>query len=189
MIGLGASQTLTYLLTSFVFILMTLIFKPKLNLEYENEKLKLGTYVFLSSFLVQASKMFFAEFMVYDLLVSIAIGISSYIFYKIFSNSIIVINEFRIKRVFAIEEVIGASLLLSICATSFREFAIFGFELRNILSILIVLVLGWKNGILVGATSGITIGTILALMGVGEHNIIASYALSRYGSRNFFKIW
>ena len=168
MIGLGGSQTLTYLLTSFVFILMTLIFKPKLNLEYENEKLKLG---------------------VYDLLVSIAIGISSYIFYKIFSNSIIVINEFRIKRVFAIEEVIGASLLLSICATSFREFAIFGFELRNILSILIVLVLGWKNGILVGATSGITIGTVLALMGVGEHNIIASYALSRYGSRNFFKIW
>ncbi|MCI8352584.1 MAG: hypothetical protein HFJ58_03095 [Clostridia bacterium] len=88
--------------------------------------------------------------MVYDLLVAIGIAISSYIFYKIFANSIIVINEFGIKKAFAIEEVIGASILLAIAASSFRELSIFGFEIRTILSILIVLVLGWKNGVLVG---------------------------------------
>lgn len=101
--------------------------------------------------------------MVYDLLLSIGIAISSYIFYKIFVNSIIVINEFRIKKAFSIEEVIGASILLAISASSFRSISIFGFEIRTILSILIVLILGWKNGILVGATSGVTIGTILGL--------------------------
>lgn len=178
LVGLGTGNTLNYLLTSLVFIVLTLIWKPKEGLEYENEKLKLGKYVFLSSFLVQVSKMLFGDFLVYDLLVGIGISITSYIFYKIFANSLIVIEQFGKKRAFAIEEVIGASILLAICASSFRTFAIFGFELRTILSILIVLVLGWKNGVLVGATTGITIGTILGLIGQDNPMIIASYALS-----------
>lgn len=177
-VGLGATSALTYLLTSLVFIVMTLIWKPKEGLEYENEKLKLGKYVILSSFLVQVSKMLFGDFLVYDLVVSMGIAITSYIFYKIFANSLIVINQFEKKRAFAIEEVIGASILLAIAASSFRGFAIFGFEIRTILSILVVLILGWKNGVLVGATTGITIGTILGLIGRDDPIIIASYALS-----------
>lgn len=178
MVGLGASNALTYLLTSLVFIVMTLIIKPKEGQEYENEKLKLGIYVFLSCFLVQASKMFFGGFLVYDLLMSVVMGIASYIFYKIFANSIIVIEQFGKKKAFAIEEIVGASILIAVCASSFRGFAIFGFEIRTILSILVVLVLGWKNGVLVGATTGVTIGTILGLIGGDEPIIIASYALS-----------
>ena len=151
-VGLGSGQALTYLLTSLVFLVMILMFKPKENEEYENEKLRLGKYVFLSTFLVQIS--------------------------NIFANSLIVINEFGIKKAFAIEEVIGASILLAICASSLRGLSIFNFEIRTILSILVVLVLGWKNGVLVGATSGITIGTILGLTSGVEPITIASYALS-----------
>lgn len=40
-VGLGSGQALTYLLTSLVFVVMTLIFKPKENEEYQNEKLRL----------------------------------------------------------------------------------------------------------------------------------------------------
>ena len=50
--------------------------------------------------------------------------------------------------------------------------------MRNILSILIVLVLGWKNGILVGATSGITIGVTLGIITDSEPIMIAAYAIS-----------
>lgn len=177
-IGLGSGQALNYLLTSLVFVAMTLIFKPKENLEYENEKLKLGKYVFLSSFIVQVSSILFGNFMVYDLLSSLMVAISAYIFYKIFANSLIVIREFGIKKVFAIEEVIGASIILAIAASSFRNISIFNFEIRTILSILVVLVLGWKNGVLVGATTGVTIGTILGLINQTEPVVIASYALS-----------
>lgn len=133
----------------------------------------------ISTFLVQALNFIFTEFMVYDLLLSIGIAISSYIFYKIFANSIIVIHEFGTKKVYAIEEVIGASILLAIAASSFKNLNIFGFEIRTILSILIVLVLGWKHGILVGATTGVTIGTILGLTNMGTEPMqVASYALS-----------
>lgn len=178
-IGLGSGQALNYILTSLVFIGMTLIFKPKENIEeYKTEKLKLGTYVFVATLLVQIAQMMFKSFMVYDLLFAILTSISSYIFYKIFSNSVVVIHEFGIKKAFAIEEIIGASIILAICASSFRNFAIFGFELKTILSILVVLVLGWKNGVLVGSTTGITIGTILALINGAEPIVIASYAIS-----------
>lgn len=178
-IGLGGQEALTYLLTSLLFIVMIMLVKPKQQKEeYENEKIRLGKYVFLSVFILQVSRMFFESFMVYELLTSLMSGISAYIFYKIFANSIIIINEFDIKKAFAIEEVIGASILLSICAMSFRDIAIFGFEIKTILSILIVLILGWKNGVLVGATTGITIGTIVGIVGLSEPIIIASYALS-----------
>ena len=157
---------------------MTLVFKKEENVEYENEKLKLGKFVFLSTLLVQITSSIFTELLVYDVIVSVGVAISSYIFYKIFANVIIVINEFGIKKVYAIEEVIGASILLAMCASSFGHYSIFGFEIRTILSILIVMVLGWKNGVLVGATTGITIGTILGLINNIEVAQIASYALS-----------
>lgn len=178
LISKGPSQALTYLLTSLVFTVMVLIFKPKENEEYANEKLKLGKYVFLSTFLVQLSTNIFGNFMLYDLLSSAGVSIFSYIFYKIFANSILVINEFGIKKAFSIEEVIGTSILLTISASSLGNLSIFGFEIRTILSIIIVLVLGWKNGILVGATTGVTIGTILGLTTQTEPILIASFALS-----------
>lgn len=178
-IGLGGQATLTYLLISLLFITMIMFARPKVQkAEYENEKMRLGKFVFLSVALVQLGSLFFESFTIYELLTSIMSGISAYIFYKIFANSLIVINEFGIKKAFAIEEVIGASILLSICAMAFREISIFGFEIKTILSILIVLVLGWKNGVLVGATTGITIGTIVGIVGLSEPILIASYALS-----------
>ena len=43
---------------------------------------------------------------------------------------------------------------------------------------MIVLILGWKNGVLVGATSGVTIGVTLGIITGGEPIIIAAYAIS-----------
>ena len=89
------------------------------------------------------------------------IAIITYIFYKIFSNSITVIKDYGVKQAFTVEEVMGASLLMSIAFYSLHGFNIFGLSISNILSIMLVLFLGWKNGMLVGSTSGITIGMVL----------------------------
>lgn len=72
----------------------------------------------------------------------------------------------------------GASLLLAISFTCFGDFNIFGFSIRNILSILIILVLGWKNGVLVGTTAGVTIGVTLGVITSAEPMLVAAYALS-----------
>ena len=80
---------------------------------------------------------------------------------------------------FTVEEVMGASLLVSIALYSLHSLQIFGLSISNILSIMLVLFLGWKNGILVGATSGITIGMVLGIIGSSSPVLVASYAISR----------
>lgn len=176
-ISFGTSGLLTYVLASLLLIAMVLVLRPTYQ-EDVNEKRKLGGYVFLSTTIVQACQMFFQGFMVYDMILSITTGITVYIFYKIFSNSFVVIDEWGIKKAFSLEEIVGASLMASIALLSFGNFSIFGFEVKNVLSILIVLILGWKNGILLGATSGITIGSVLGILGNGDQSMIAAFALS-----------
>lgn len=177
-IGFGPGGVLTYILTSLVFIAMVLIFKPWYEEEYKSERRKLGKYVLISTILVQVIQMIFRGFLLYDLFLSIMTGVVTYIFYKIFANSLIVISEYDIKKAFTVEEVVGASLILSIASCAFGELSIFGMQIKTVLSILIVLVLGWKQGILIGATSGITIGAVIGIIGNSEPALIAAFAIS-----------
>lgn len=176
-IKFGPSSLLTYFLTTLVFFAMTLLKRPKEE-ELVNEQKRLGLRVFLAVLLVQVVPMFFRSFYIYDLLTSIMLAIASFVFYKIFANSIPIIKELGKKTVFSVEEVMGTSLLLAITVCAFGDFTIFGFSIKNILSILIVLILGWKNGMLIGATSGIMIGVTLGIIGDQEPILVASYAIS-----------
>ena len=103
---------------------------------------------------------------------------TAYIFYKIFSKSIVVINEIKNKKVFSIEEVMGATLLVSIASTCLGNTELLGLEISNVISILLVLILGWKNGILVGTTSGVTVGVVLGIITNSNPILIAVFALS-----------
>jgi len=158
---------------------MVLLFKPWYEEEYKSERRKLGRYVLTSVILVQVLQIWFRGFLLYDLFVGITTAIITYIFYKIFSNSLIVISEYGLTKVFTVEEAVGASLMLAIAITAFGGLQIFGFEIKTVLCILIVLVLGWKKGILIGGTSGITIGAVLGVIGGSSQLLVASFALSR----------
>lgn len=158
---------------------MVLIFKPWYEEEYKSERRKLGKYVVLSVILVQIVQILFRGFLLYDLFLGVTTAVVTYIFYKIFSNSLITISEYGLTKVFTVEEVVGASLMLSIAVTAFGSLQIFGFEIKTILCILIVLILGWKQGILIGGTSGITIGAVLGVIGGNSQMLIASFAISR----------
>ncbi len=176
-IKFGGSNTLSFIFTTILMLLMVLIKRPVKN-EEENEKIKLGAYLFISIFLVQIIRMIFKGFYFYDMLVAVTTSVSSYIFYKIFVNSLDVISKYGVKKVFSIEEVIGASLLIAIASISLSNIQIFSFSLRNIICIFIILVLGWRNGVLVGGISGITIGIVLGIIGDGNTSLIAAYAIS-----------
>lgn len=177
-VAFGGSNTLTFLLMAFILLVSILIKRPKFEDE-SNEKRKLGTRVILSTFIVNIIPMFFkSEYIVYDFLQGILFSVAAYIFYKIFTNGITVISEIGEEKAYSIEEVMGAALLLAVAFASISNIYIFGFSLRNILCILIVMVMGWKSGILVGATTGIAIGTVLGVIGNGDIELVASFALS-----------
>ena len=182
-IAFGGGATLNVLAILLLVFVSILIRSPKYN-EEANEKRKLGLRIFISSLIVQLIQFPFKEVMIYDLIFAIVSSISIYVFYKIFANSIPTITSLGEKRAYAIEEVMGASLLLAIAVCSIGNVNIYGYSIRNILCILIVLIMGWKNGILVGATAGITIGSVIGIIADANPIIIATYALSRHGSRN-----
>ena len=115
-ISFGLSNFLIYFITSLLFFVAILIKRPKLQ-ENVNEQKKVGGHLIFAVILVQVVPMFFRTFYVFDLLTGIMLGITTYIFYKIFVNSIPMIIDFGTRRAFTIEEVIGTSLLLAITVT------------------------------------------------------------------------
>ena len=167
-----------FFLTSILFMGLVLVIRPNFEEDERNEKQKLGKYVFISCFVINSLKMLFTGFLWYDLVASIAGGIITYIFYKIFANSLVVITEYGEKQVFSIEEVMGASLLVAIAFVSLSGLTFWGLSITNILSVMLVLFLGWKHGMLVGATSGITIGIVLGIITSNSPVLVASYAIS-----------
>ena len=174
----GIGGALGYFLTALVLIATLFIVRPIYNETERNEKIKISKNVFLSILLIQIVKLAMSGFTIYDILSSITVAIIGLVFYKIFVNSTVVLQDFWIKKAFTIEELIGASLILAISVGAFGDISIFGFGIKNILSILIVMILGWKNGILVGATSGVTIGVTLGVITGSEPIMIAAYAIS-----------
>lgn len=178
LIKYGVSGALGYFLTALVLIVTLFVVKPRYNEKERNEKIKIGKNVFLACILIQIIKFAMSGFTIYDVLSGITISIIALVFYKIFVNSIVALQDFTSKRAFSIEELIGASLMLAISVGAFDKLSIWGIELRNVLSILIVMILGWKNGILVGTTSGVTIGVTLGIITGSEPIMIAAYAIS-----------
>ncbi len=176
-VGFGASGLMNYIITSVVFFASLFMFRTKIQDDC-NEQKKVGKNIIISSLIVEVLPLIFGTFYLYDLLIGIMQATVTFIFYKIFVNSITVIRDYGYKKVFSIEELMGASMMVAISFAALTPVHIFGFSLKNILCILIVLVLGWKNGMLVGATGGITIGIVLGIIDDGAPIMIAAFAIS-----------
>lgn len=177
-IKFGISGALAYILTALVLIVTMYIIKPKYNDDERNEKVNLAKNIFISTLIIQLAKVGMSGFTLYDVLSIICFSIIAIVFYKIFVNSIIVFRDFGETKAFSIEEILGASLMLAISVGAFGDLSVLGFSIRNILSILIVLILGWKNGVLVGTTAGVTIGVTLGVITSSEPIMVAAYAIS-----------
>lgn len=148
-IATGLSGILTTIITLLIFFASFFIKEPKYNNSTRNEKVMLAKRIFFASLIVNIIKIFINQFLIYDLLIAISFSIVAVIFYKIFANSLAVLTNYNEKMAFSIEEVLGTSLLISIALCAFGDLSVFGFSIRNVLSIFIVLVLGWKNGMLI----------------------------------------
>ena len=177
-ISTGFKGIVSFIIILLLFFASFLIKEPKYNDPERNEKLLLSRRIFFASIIVSLIKVFINQVLIYDILTAICMSIIIVIFYKVFSNSLSVITNYNEKMAFSIEEVLGASLLCSIALCALGEFSVFGFCVRNILSIFIVLVLGWKHGVLIGTTAGVTIGVTLGIIANSEPVVVAAFAIS-----------
>ena len=177
-IGTGGLSLLNFIFIFLLFFVSLLLKEPIYNEQTRNEKVFLSKRIFFASLIVNIVKIVTQGFFIYDLLVAICMSVLVVIFYKIFVNSLQVITNYDERMAFSMEEIMGASLMLAISLCCFGEMKILGFSIRNIFSIFIVLVLGWKNGILIGTTAGATIGVTLGIISNNEPIVVAAYTIS-----------
>ena len=160
----GGDGLATFFGTSIIFFVLIFIFKPKVSLDERNEVLKVGTRLFFASFLYNLINNIRGVFLFYDLFLGLVIAALTYTFYKIFVNGIVVIRDWGEKKAFTVEELIAASIIIAIAISVLKDVQIFSLSISNILIIFIILVLGWKNGMLIGGTAGLSIGLALTLV-------------------------
>lgn len=161
----GANNFGIFFFTCLLYFSLTIIIRPKYSIEERNEIVKTGGKLFWACFIVNLINNIRDCFLIYNLFLGIIISALTYAFYKIFVNGIVVIRDFNIRKAYTIEELVGAVIIIGIASMAFSSINVFGINISNIIVIFLILVLGWKNGMLLGGISGISIGLAISIVG------------------------
>lgn len=177
-VGNGFSALSNFIAVSVMYLVLVLIFKSKVAVDERNEIIKTGGKLFIACMIVELVKNIKGVFLLYDLFIGTISSALVYVFYKIFVNGLIVIKDFRIKKAFTIEELVASAIMIAITSLAFNELNIFSVNLSNVIIIFMIMVLGWKNGMMVGGTCGIAIGLVVSFSADTSFMEILMFAIS-----------
>lgn len=177
-IGNGVASLLNFLITLVIYFAMVLFFKRKVAVDERNEILKTGGKLFSACFIVSLVKSIINVFLIYDVFMGFISASLTYVFYKIFVNGLAFIKDFNVKKAFTIEELIASVVIIALASLTLNQINIFSLNLSNIIIIFMIMVLGWKNGMLVGGVSGISIGLVTSFVESTSFLQISMFAIS-----------
>lgn len=176
--GNGVGAFLNFVLSSIIYFALVLIFKPKVAIEERNEILKTGKRLFIACFIVSFFQNVKGVVLTYDVFMAMVTALLSYVFYKIFVNGLVIIKNWRLKKAFTLEELIGGTIMIAIASMVLNSISVFNLHLSNVVMIFFVMLLGWKSGMLVGCTTGLSIGLIVSMIEMQNGMQIAVFAVS-----------
>ena len=188
-LGNGFSGLGNFLITSIIYFALVIIFNYKVAVDERNEVIKTGGKLFFSCLIIPIIRCITGVFLIYDVFIAVISSSILYVFYKIFVNGLIIIENFNEKKAFTIEELIASVIILAIASTALNGLNLFSLSISNIIIIFMIMVLGWKYGMMVGTVSGVSIGLAISfvsdisLVQIGMFAIsgILSGVLSRFG--------
>lgn len=154
---------LEFILVSALYFVLVLLFKNKVAVEERNEEIKTGGKVFWAVLLVMYFKNFSGEAFIYRVFMSSVIGAITYVYYKVFVNGITVIENIKEKKAYSVEELIAMTVLIGVASLPLSQINCFGLNLSNIIIIFMIMFLGLKNGMMIGATSGVALSLSICL--------------------------
>ena len=188
-LGNGLSGLGNFLITSIIYFVLVIIFNYKVAVDERNEVIKTGGKLFFSCIIIPIIRCITGVFLIYDVFIAVISSSILYVFYKIFVNGLIIIENYNEKKAFTIEELIASVIILAIASTALNGLNLFSLSISNIIIIFMIMVLGWKYGMMVGTVSGVSIGLAISfvsdisLVQIGMFAIsgILSGVLSRFG--------
>lgn len=177
-IGLGNSALIQFFWISVLYFALILFLRPKVCIEERNEVYKTGSRLFWAYIMISIIKNWTSDVWLSDLFYSVVYSAVLYVFYKIFVNGIVVIKDLGVKRAFTIEEMVGATVIVAIASLVFAGVRVYDMSICNIIVIFMIMLLGWKNGMLVGATSGMATGLTLCFVQATDLNTMLILSVS-----------
>ena len=157
-VGNGAAATGNFVGISIVYFLLVLFVKTKIAIDERNESIKSGGKLFSAAMIVTIITSYRNTFSWYDVFMGSISASIMYVFYKIFVNGLATIKEFNNKKAFTIEEVVASVIIASVAIVALSKVFVLGYSITEILILFMIMALGWKHGVLVGAITAISIG-------------------------------
>lgn len=177
-VGNGLASVGNFVAISIIYFILVLLFKAQIAVEERNEVIKTGGKLFAASLIVSIAKSILTVFTMYDVFIGVIVASMTYVFYKIFVNGLAFIKELNVKKAFTIEELIAGVLIISLASIAFNSINIFSLNISNIIIIFMIMVLGWKHGMLVGAVTGISVGLGISFVDTTNFVQISMFAIS-----------
>lgn len=174
----GVTAVISFLSTAVIYFIFVLIFKSKIAIEDRNENVKSGGKLFSASIIVSLIKCIKGGFLFYDFFMGIVSATILYVFYKIFVNGLVFIKSIKIKSAFTTEELIASVIIIAIASVVLNGLNIFSLNISNIIIIFMIMVLGWKYGMMIGAVTGIAVGLSISLIDGTSFVQISMFAIS-----------
>ena len=157
-IGNGAAATGDFVGTSIIYFLLVLFVKTKIAIDERNESVKSGGKLFSAIMIVTAIESYRSSFNMYDMFMGAINASIVYVFYKIFVNGLATIRDLNEKKAFTIEELVASVIIASVAIVALSGMNVLGVNISNILTIALIMSLGWRHGVLVGIVTGVAVG-------------------------------
>ena len=165
----GGTALMKFLISSILYVVL------KAFIKNENTKIGNAGRVIFSVAISEIVGLAINGVLIYDALMAVYMSVTTAIFYLIFSEGLPVIMNVFEKGAFSTEQVTSAGISLTMVLTSFSPFSVFGMTLSGIVSVLMVMLLGWRRGAAIGASTGLSIAIVLSLLGYGDVALVATY--------------
>jgi stage II sporulation protein E len=190
-IGLAIGGYTSSLILLLVFFLLYNLVTAIVNIEGINRKYTIFIKFFASIAILQIVASFITGYLFTDLFKVLSSIISSGIIYLVCVTGMNVILNLKNGFVYTKEESIMMMLTIAMLISSLSSISILGFKVVEIIALIVILIYGWGNGAILGATTGLMIGLSYTCLCDVSMSFVVAIAFSGFISgllRKFGKI-
>ena len=157
-IGLAIGGNTTSLILLLVFFLLYNLITAIVNIEGINKKYTIFIKFFVSIAILQIVFSFITGELFTELFKVLSYIVASAIIYLVAVTGMNVIINLKNGFVYTKEESIMMMLTVAMLLSATSPISIWGFKLVEILAFILILIYGWGNGAILGATTGLMVG-------------------------------
>ncbi|MFZ5354792.1 MAG: stage II sporulation protein E [Bacillota bacterium] len=160
-VSIGSSELLLkYIFTTVVFTALYVIFgRVRLN-----KKAVISVIAAVSNLIAGYLIFYVKNYYLYDLFMIIIESVLIGVFVSVYDSAVPVIKNITKRRILSGEEIVALAILSAFCFVG-ADFSIFGFSIKNICIILLVMLFSYTSSTGTGAALGIILGIIQAISG------------------------